>query len=263
MRQSFRVGLIVPSSNVTMETEIPEMLRARDDIYDEAFTFHSSRMRMQEVTPEELERMDSQSEECAALLADARCDIQAYACLIGIMAQGAGYHEASESTLEEVTETEGGPAPVVTSAGALVRALEALEAERISLVAPYTEELTVTVIDYLEASAGVEVLDYKHLACPDNLEVAQLDQRELLGHARGIDTAGADAVVLSSCVQMPSLQSIQVVEDRLGLPVFSASVATTWDILNRLDLAPRVPGAGTLLSGSVVPERTAEPISAD
>lgn len=45
-----RVGLIVPSSNTTMETEIPAMLRAREEIRPERFTFHSSRMRMQQVT---------------------------------------------------------------------------------------------------------------------------------------------------------------------------------------------------------------------
>jgi maleate isomerase len=62
---------------------------------------------------------------------------------------------------------------------------------------------------------------------------------------------------------MPSLQSIQVVEDQLGMPTFSASVATTWDVLNRLDLAPRVAGAGTLLSGDVVPKGEKTPVSAD
>ena len=263
MTHDFRVGLIVPSSNVTMETEIPAMLRARDELYGESFTFHSSRMRMQSVTQEELEKMDAQSEECAALLADARCDVQAYACLIGIMAQGPGYHEESEATLEAVAEEEGGPAPVVTSAGALVRALEAMDAERISLITPYTEDLTDTVITYLEETAGVEVIDHKYLACPDNLEVARLDQRELLSHARDVDTRGADAFVLSSCVQMPSLNSIQAAEDLLGMPTFSASVATTWDVLNRLDLAPRVSGAGTLLSGDVVPERSETAITAD
>lgn len=263
MQQSNRVGLIVPSSNVTMETEIPAMLRAREDLFDEAFTFHSSRMRMQSVTQEELERMDEQSERCAALLADARCDVQAYACLIGIMAQGPGYHEESESTLEAVAAEEDGPAPVVTSAGALVRALDALEAARISLIAPYVEELTQTVIEYLEETAGVEVLDYKSLECPDNLEVARLDQRELLHHASTVDTTGADAFVLSSCVQMPSLHVVQAAEDRLGMPVFSASVATAWDVLDRLELAPRVSGAGTLLSGEVTRTRSAEPVTAD
>ena len=53
-KPAYRVGLIVPSSNTTMETEIPAMLRARGSISAERFTCHSSRMRMMEVTPEQL-----------------------------------------------------------------------------------------------------------------------------------------------------------------------------------------------------------------
>ena len=45
----FRLGLIVPSSNVTMETEIPALIRAREpEAPGEHFTFHSSRMRMRQ-----------------------------------------------------------------------------------------------------------------------------------------------------------------------------------------------------------------------
>lgn len=250
MSDSFRVGLIVPSSNVTMETEIPAMLHSRPDHFQESFTFHSSRMRMQSVTQEELERMDEQSEDCATLLSDAHCDVLAYACLIGIMAQGPGYHEDSEAALHERTVENDAAAPVVTSAGALVRALERLEAKRIALIAPYMESLTRTMIDYFE-STGVEVIDYEALECPDNLEVARLDQRNLLSLADGLDTDGADALVLSSCVQMPSLASIQAAEDRFGLPVFSAATATTYEILDHLGLSTQVPGAGRLLAGGV------------
>ena len=34
-----RIGLIVPSSNVTMETEIPALLRAREAIFSDRFYF--------------------------------------------------------------------------------------------------------------------------------------------------------------------------------------------------------------------------------
>jgi maleate isomerase len=89
------------------------------------------------------------------------------------------------------------------------------------------------------------------LECPDNLEVARLDPAELLDHVDDLDHAEADAVVLSSCVQMPSLSAIQAAEDRLGKPVLSASVATTYDVLTSLGRSPRIEGAGTLLSGDL------------
>ena len=90
MKPAYRVGLIVPSSNTTMETEIPAMLRARESISAERFTFHASRMRMMEVTPEQLAAMDRDSDRCALELSDARMDVMAYACLVAIMSMGLG-----------------------------------------------------------------------------------------------------------------------------------------------------------------------------
>jgi maleate isomerase len=69
--------------------------------------------------------------------------------------------------------------------------------------------------------------------------------------AEDLDRRRADAVVLSACVQMPSLPAIQEAEDRLGLPVLSAASATVYDVLTRLGLRPVTPEAGRLLSGAV------------
>ena len=121
---ALRVGLIVPSSNTTMETEIPAMLHLRETIRPERFTFHSSRMRMKHVTPEELRAMDCDSERCAVELADADVDVMAYACLVAIMAQGEGYHRASEKRLRAAAMASANlDSPVISSAGALVEAL--------------------------------------------------------------------------------------------------------------------------------------------
>ncbi len=246
-----RLGLIVPSSNVTMETEIPSMLRRRSEVAPERFTFHASRMRMRRVTKDELIEMDEDSDRCTVELSDARPDAFAYACLIAIMAQGPGYHVASEERLGQVAAAHGAAAPVVSSAGALVRALQALGAKRVVLVAPYLKPLTQTVIDYLQAS-DIAVADAISLEVPDNLEVAKIDPHSLIGRAEGLDRTEADALILSACVQMPSLPAIAAAEERFGLPVLSAATATVFDLLGRLGLATVVPRTGRLLSGSVV-----------
>ncbi len=151
-----RVGLIVPSSNVTMETEIPALLRAREDIFPDHFTFHSSRMRMKNVTKEELERMDDDSLRCAAELSDAAVEVQAYACLVAIMSRGHGYHNVSAKRLFEASAANGSPTPTVSSAGALVDALHSLGAKKVSIICPYMKPLSKMVVDYIE-SEGVEV----------------------------------------------------------------------------------------------------------
>jgi len=243
-----RLGLIVPSSNTTMETELPEMFARRTQVMpEERFTFHSSRMRMQEVTAEALLAMDRDSNRCAVELADAEVDALAYACLVAIMSQGPGTHLAAEERLGRVAREEGCDVPVISSAGALVRALSAMGAKRISIVTPYVPELTKTVVEYIE-DAGVEVLDFVSLGVADNCAVGRLDPVNLPEIASGLKIDGCDAVVLSACVQMPSLAAIPEAEARLELPVLSAAVATTWDLLTSLGRKAVVPGAGYLLS---------------
>ena len=99
MTRPIRIGQIVPSSNTTMETEIPAMLRARETIRPDQFTFHSSRMRMHKVTREELAAMNRERLRCAAELADARVDVMSTACLVAIMASGPGYHREVQREL--------------------------------------------------------------------------------------------------------------------------------------------------------------------
>jgi maleate isomerase len=231
-----------------METEIPAVLRSREQMQPERFTFHSSRMRMQKVTAEELAAMDRDSDRCALELADARVDVLGYACLVAIMSMGNGYHRVSEQRLHGRTVEAGGPAPVVTSAGALVDGLKALGAKRVSLLTPYMKPLTQRVVDYIEHE-GIEVVDSLSLEIADNLEVGRQDPLAPVEITRRLNTRGIDALVASACVQMPSLASIQPIEDRLGLPVLSSSVATTYMMLKKLGLGTRVPGYGSLLCG--------------
>ena len=98
------IGLIVPSSNLTMETELPRMLRAREEVHPgDRFVFHSSRMRMQHVTPEQLRAMNAQTERAALELADARPDVVTTACLVAIMAQGPRYHCTAEDAIRSMS----------------------------------------------------------------------------------------------------------------------------------------------------------------
>ena len=244
----YRIGQIVPSSNTTMETEVPSMLRARETVLPGRFTFHSSRMRMHKVTKEELEAMNREGLRCAAELADARVDVMSTACLVAIMAMGLGYHRQAQRELTEVARANHCSAPVMTSAGALVEGLQIMGAKKIALLAPYMCSLTDLVVRYIE-NEGIEVLDAVSFEIADNLDVGRRDPALLVEDVKGLKTANADVVVLSACVQMQSLPSIQLVEDRIGIPVTSTAICTTRRMLDHLDLEATVPNAGALLSG--------------
>jgi len=248
-KRATRIGQIVPSSNTTMETEIPAIFAGRERLApdDGTYTFHSSRMRMKKVVKEELAAMDRDSLRCAAELADAAVDVVGYACLVAIMSMGHGYHRESESRLAQRMKDEGSAAPVITSAGALINELQLAGVRSISVVTPYLQPLTDLVVDYIR-NEGIQVIDSIGLCIADNLAVGRRNPGELLSDIERLNTRGADAVVISACVQMPSLPVIPRVEDKLGLPVTSAAVCTARSMLRSLKLQPVAPDAGYFLS---------------
>jgi maleate isomerase len=189
--------------------------------------------------------MNAQASRAAQEVADAAVDVVVYACLVALMAEGPGAHRQAEERLGAILEAEGCRAPVVTSAGALVDTLRVMGARTIAVVAPYLPALTRRVCDYL-AFEGIGIAEACSLSVADNDAVGRLDPRRLPDIAAGLPR-DVDAVVLSACVQMPSLPVIQETEDRLGVPV--VSTATVFQSLRRLGLDTRIPGAGALLSG--------------
>jgi maleate isomerase len=247
-KRTYRIGQIVPSSNITMETEVPLMLSRAVVPNDVTFTFHSSRAPMKNVSAPELAAMNGHMERCARELSDARMDIVASACLVAIMSQGPGYHKKTQAELEAVCHVEAPDTQVITSAGALVDSLKAIGAKRISFITPYMENLTELVAGYIE-NEGIKVKDTISLEIPNNLEVGAQDPNNLIEIVKRLDTSDVDAVVLSACVQMPSLSALAEVQKNFDVPVLSTAAATVFQILKTLKLPTVVPDAGELLSG--------------
>ncbi|NIB42513.1 Asp/Glu racemase [Pseudomaricurvus alkylphenolicus] len=243
-----RVGQIVPSSNTTMETEVPLMLSRAEATSSVQFTFHSSRMRMKTVSKEELTKMNTQVARCAQELADARMDVVATACLVAIMCQGRGHHRIAEKEIREATHVDSPDTKVLSSAGALVDSLKAMDAKKVSIITPYVQSLTDLVVDYIEAE-GVEVQDAIALEIPDNLAVGRRDPLALVDVVKRLNVSNADALVLSACVQMPSLPALDVVQKTQDIPVVSTAACTAFQMLKTLGLSTSIPNAGDLLSG--------------
>ena len=235
-----RIGMIVPSSNITMETELPALLARQPG---RQFSFHSARLRLQQVTPEALAAMNEQAGDAVDALSDAGCDAMVYACLVALMAGGRERIDGTQRRLAGRAD-----APMVSSAGALVQALRTLGATKVNLVAPYRKALTTQVIGTL-AEYGIDVLDSRSLEVSDNLQVGRLDPMQLLEVAATMDHGPADAIVLSACVQMPSLAVIETAERRFGRPVVTAATASAYALLSQLRIAPSISGAGRLLQG--------------
>ena len=231
-----------------MEIEIPAMLRAREEILPEKFSFHSTRIKMNDVTPEGLREMYGLIDDILPHVLDAEVDIVVETCLIAAMQNTLDKRHGRNSGLRTHSREIHKIVPFLTSADALTHALEIVDAERIALIAPYIGEVMAIVLENI-GSAGIEVADYCSLGISDNSKVSRLNPANLVKISRTLELKDADALVISACVQMPSLPVIEQVESELGIPVLSAATATTYLILKTLGMETRVPSAGTLLSG--------------
>lgn len=190
--------------------------------------------------------MNAQRERCILELGDAGVDTVLYACLVAIMASGAGEHRKVEFGIGEQLAEGGSPAKALTSAGALVTALEALKARRIALVTPYMRPLAEKVVGYL-TDEGFSIADWRTLEVADNTEVGRIPGDRVMSAARNLDLNGVDALVISACVQMPSLDLVQAAEDEFGVPVLSAATAGAYCLLRAAGMSVDIPDAGSLL----------------
>lgn len=249
-----RIGMIVPSSNTTMETEVPELLRRQSLKTGDRFTFHSARLRLRQVTPEALTAVNELAIGAVAALCDAEVDALMYACLVSTPFGAVSSAQAIEPRLVEAARRAAAgsatpPPAIVSSSGALVAALHSIGAERIALVAPCRKELTAQIAAAI-AGHGIAVVQTHSRGLVDNAAIGRLGTDELLAIAGELDLADIDALVLSACMQMPSLDILDDVEQALGLPVVSAATASTHLLLERLGLEPRIERAGWLLRSS-------------
>ncbi|GAB3671263.1 maleate cis-trans isomerase family protein [Halopiger thermotolerans] len=233
-----RLGLIVPSSNTTAEPEFRAHL-------PDSITVHGARMALESVTVDELDAMSDDAARAAELLGHADVDAVAYACTTGSLIHGPGFDAELEDRLERAAGV-----PAVATARSVVRALEALEAERIAVATPYTDDLDEREREFLEA-AGLEVavLDGRGLAA--NTAIGELRPAEARQQVIDLVDSDSDALespdaldaVFVSCTNYRSLDAVEGLEGELGLPVVTSNGATLWDVCNAAGFDVNAPGA--------------------
>jgi maleate isomerase len=235
-----RIGLLVPSSNTTVE---PEFYRAlpRD------VTLHTARLYLTRITPEAILNMVAEMETQARLLASADVDVIVLGATAPSFLKGLGYDRELIQKIRTVT----GRAATTTST-ALIEAIRHVGARRVVLGSAYDDKVNGIARAFLEAS-GVEVLAMKGLSLVDNLVVGRLapdTAYELAGQVRRDD---ADAIVLS-CTNWQTMDALERIERDLGKPVISTTQASIWAALRIVGYTRPIEGYGRLLR-EIAPEK--------
>jgi maleate cis-trans isomerase len=239
-----RIGLLVPSSNTTVE---PEFYRAmpRD------VTLHTARLYLTTIAPESILKMVADMEAQARLLASADVDVIVLGATAPSFLKGLGYDREIIQKLEAATGRR-----ATTTSTALVESLQHLGVQRVVLGSAYDEKVNAIARSFLEAS-GFEVLAVQGLSLTDNLVVGRLSPETAYDLALEVDRPEADAIVLA-CTNWRTMDVLEKIERKVGKPVVSTTQASIWAALRAIGYEGRVEGYGRLLR-EIAPARQDQP----
>ena len=230
-----RIGLMVPSGNAICEAELHAMLPP-------GVVALITRLELRGSSEAELSKMLDRLEEAAGLLADARPGLIGFHCT----AVSTFAPERAGEIPARMTRATGLPA--VTTADAILAALEALGAKRILLVTPYIAAVHEREIAFL-AAHGRAVVGGDMMGINTNAEMAQIPPEAIAAQARGAARAapGADACFIS-CTAIRSAGVIEALETEIGMPVITSNQVMAWHVLRRLGLQDQPKGFGRLMT---------------
>jgi maleate isomerase len=228
-----RIGLLVPSSNTTVE---PEFYRA----LPRGVTLHTARLYLTRIAPESILRMVEDMETQAKLLASADVDVIVLGATAPSFLNGLGYDQELIAKIESATGKK-----ATTTSTALVQAIRHLGAKRVVLGSAYDEKVNGIAKAFLQAS-GLEVVGVKGLALVDNLIVGRLGADTAYDLAVEVDDASAEAIVLS-CTNWQTMDAIERIERDTKKPVISTTQASIWAALRAIGHTDPISGYGRLL----------------
>jgi maleate isomerase len=238
-RRKVRLGMLTPSSNTTLEPATSAMLGDTPDI-----TAHFGRFKVTEIALSDaaLKQFDdSEILRAAELLADAKVDAIAWN---GTSASWMGL-ERDERLVARIEAATGIKA--CTCVLACRELLLKLDAKRIGLVTPYTEDVQRRIGERWGA-AGLAISAERHLGIRDNFTFAEVSEAQVEDMIREVHRDGCDAAVIL-CTNVNAAALAARLEPQLHIPILDSVAVTLWKCLAVAGAAPaRVVGWGSVFS---------------
>ncbi|MBC7778896.1 MAG: aspartate/glutamate racemase family protein [Proteobacteria bacterium] len=228
-----RIGLLVPSSNTTVETEFFKVLPT-------GVTLHVARLFIAVVNTESIAKMVETLESQSKLLASADVDVIVLGATAPSFLKGLGYDKEMSKRIEDATGK-----PATTTSTALLQALQVLGVQKLSLGSAYSPKVNDICGGFIEAN-GFEVVAKEGLDVIDNLQIGRLDVETAYDLGRKVDRPEAQGVVLA-CTNWKSMDIIERLENDLGKPVLSTTQVSIWGALRKIGYEGSIPGYGRLL----------------
>lgn len=191
---------------------------------------------------EDLERAFAEIDQAALLLAERKPDIIIIGGAPMIRLKGKG---SDEELIRRIREKTG--IMTTTSQTAAIEAFRELGAKRIAVASPYHDDQNEQVKSHLEAS-GFEILNIAGLRKNVD-EIHEVPPALAYRHAKSVFMQAPEAQLLYVPCAHFSVPEIALLEQEIGCPVVTSTMAMVWYAFKKLAVKPAIVNRGRLLAG--------------
>lgn len=226
MTTPLKIGLMVPINNTTMEGELTAWLPPGT----QCKTLRIPRGKGM-LTADSIPAYKANALALAKQFRAEGIDILAYGCTAASFIAG----PAAETTLtQELMEATG--TPVVTTARAMVQALQDAHAEDVAVVTPYQDAVNNQIKAFL-TDGGIRVRAFDSLYAKDVDALGRIRADEVAAMARATMNDECDAMFIA-CSQLPTLAILDGLRAEFARPVLSSIQSTAWQVRRTLNIHP-------------------------
>jgi maleate cis-trans isomerase len=212
-----RVGLMVPSNNTTMEGERSAWVPAGSTVTTVKIPRGPGLL-----TAETIPAYRDSAIALARRHFDNGIDLIAYGCTAAGFISGPSGDAELSAMLTEATGL-----PVVTTARAMVSALQHDQAKRVAVVTPYQDSVNAQLTAFLR-DGGIEVVRLETFRAPDVAALGRITAEEVRELARATMGRDCDALFIG-CSQLPTYAILDDLGEEFDRPAWSSIRATAWD----------------------------------
>jgi maleate isomerase len=138
--------------------------------------------------------------------------------------------------------------PVAAGLTAEIEALKAMNCHKLVVGTPYPDDLNERLKRHLEES-GFEVLQIAGYGVRKNAQLTDLPVHASYKIAKRLyNKARAADGVFVACPRWPTIADVQLLEDEIGKPVVTSSLACIWYSMKLIAIKEKVDGFGRLMA---------------
>lgn len=217
-QRALKVGLMVPSNNTTMEVELAAWLPKGSTVTTVKIPRGQGLLTK--------ETMPAYRDSAIALaqqhFSNNGFDLIAYGCTAAGFISGPAGDADLQAKLTDATGL-----PVVTTARAMVSALQSEGAKRIAVITPYSDAVNKQLEAFLN-DGGINVIRMDTFRAPDVVALGQITAEEVRDLARATMGPDCDAMFIG-CSQLPTHKILAGLQNEFARPAWSSIRATAWD----------------------------------